>query len=164
VNIRVGSSGFAAIGSLCLNKELDKFTSSFYTHLRFKMGIKKSVYKTFVDTSFSAAHQLEGYKGACGDLHGHTWRVRVEIETDSLDKIGMTLDFKDLKTKVDSVIKKFDHCCLNQISPFDRENPTAENIARHIYIEMKEILPDNINVSEVIVWESANYGVKYSER
>jgi 6-pyruvoyltetrahydropterin/6-carboxytetrahydropterin synthase len=125
---------------------------------------KKSVYKTFVDTSFSAAHQLRNYEGSCGELHGHTWKVRVQVETVRLDGIGMTIDFKDLKEKADSVIGRFDHRCLNQISPFDEGNPTAENIARYVYIEMKDLLPDEIDIVEVIVWESENYGVKYSER
>jgi 6-pyruvoyltetrahydropterin/6-carboxytetrahydropterin synthase len=125
---------------------------------------EKSVYKTFVDTSFSAAHQLRNYEGSCGELHGHTWKVRVEVEASQLDEIGMTIDFKDLKEKADSVIGRFDHRCLNQISPFDEENPTAENIARHVYVEIKKLLHDKINVVEVIVWESANHGVKYSER
>lgn len=128
------------------------------------MGKEESMYKTFVETSFSAAHQLRGYKGSCGKLHGHTWKVRVEVETNHLDKMGMTIDFKDLKTKTDSIIGKLDHGCINDIEPFDKENPTAENIARYIYTEIKQILPDNISVSEVIVWESANYGVKYSEK
>jgi len=128
------------------------------------MGKEKSVYKTFVETSFSAAHQLRGYEGSCGELHGHTWKVRVEVQTDCLDKIGMTIDFKDLKTKADSVVGRFDHRCLNQISPFDEENPTAENLAKYFYNNMEEILPDNVKILEVIVWESANYGVKYSER
>ncbi len=128
------------------------------------MGKEKSVYKTFVDTSFSAAHQLRDYKGSCGELHGHTWKVRIEVETDKLDKLSMTIDFKDLKMKTDAVIGRFDHRCLNQISPFDKKNPTAENIARYVYNEMKELLPNNIRILEVIVWESANYGVKYSER
>jgi len=128
------------------------------------MGKQKSIYRTFVDTTFSAAHQLRDYKGSCGEMHGHTWKVRVEVETDSLDDIGMTLDFKDLMIKSNSVIKRFDHRCLNQISPFDKENPTAENIARYIYNEVKKNLPEHIKISEVIVWESANYGVKYSER
>lgn len=128
------------------------------------MGKENPVYKAFVETGFSAAHQLKGYKGSCGELHGHTWKVRVVVETDSLDEIGMTIDFKDLKVKADYVVSKFDHCCLNQIAPFDTKNPTAENIASYIYIELKEILPEGINVSEVIVWESENYGVRYSER
>ncbi|MEJ2307397.1 MAG: 6-carboxytetrahydropterin synthase, partial [candidate division WOR-3 bacterium] len=77
---------------------------------------------------------------------------------------GMTIDFKDLKTKEDSIIREFDHHCINQVSPFDKENPTAENLAKIVYKRLKEILPENIVVSEVTVWESANYGVKYSER
>ncbi|MEJ2355027.1 MAG: 6-carboxytetrahydropterin synthase QueD [candidate division WOR-3 bacterium] len=128
------------------------------------MEKKKSLYKTFIETTFSAAHQLRDYKGSCGELHGHTWKVRVEIETHRLDKAGMTIDFKDLKTKADSIIREFDHHCINQVSPFDKENPTAENLAKIVYKRLKEILPENIVVSEVTVWESANYGVKYSER
>jgi len=128
------------------------------------MGKEKSVYKTFVETSFSAAHQLRGYEGSCGELHGHTWKVRVEVQTDCLDKIGMTIDFKDLKTKADSVVGRFDHRCLNQISPFDKKNPTAENLAKYFYNNMEGLLPDNVKILEVIVWESVNYGVKYSER
>lgn len=128
------------------------------------MGKQKLIYRTFVDTTFSAAHQLRDYKGSCGEMHGHTWKVRVEVETGGLDKIGMTLDFKDLMMKANTVIKRFDHRCLNQISPFDKDNPTAENIARYIYSEVEKILPEHIKISEVIVWESANYGVKYSEK
>jgi len=128
------------------------------------MKQKRSVYKTFIDTTFSAAHQLRDYEGACGQLHGHTWKVRVEVETDYLDKTGMTIDFKDLKERANSVVREFDHRCLNQISPFDTENPTAENLARSIYKKMSGILPDNIVISEVTIWESASCGVKYSER
>jgi 6-pyruvoyltetrahydropterin/6-carboxytetrahydropterin synthase len=124
----------------------------------------KPVYRTFVETDFSAAHQLRGYKGRCGELHGHTWTVRVVVETKSLDNIGMTIDFKDLKKKVDFVVGSFDHRCLNQIKPFEKKNPTAENLARYIYREVGKILPDDMKIFEVIVWESANYGVKYSER
>jgi 6-pyruvoyltetrahydropterin/6-carboxytetrahydropterin synthase len=128
------------------------------------MGKEKPVYRTFVETSFSAAHQLKGYKGACGELHGHTWTVRAEVETDKLDKLGMTIDFKDLKRKLDSVVREFDHRCINQRRPFIKENPTAENLAKYIYLKMGKILSDDIKIIEVTVLESPNYGVKYSER
>jgi 6-pyruvoyltetrahydropterin/6-carboxytetrahydropterin synthase len=128
------------------------------------MGKEKSVYRTFVETSFSSAHQLRGYEGSCGELHGHTWTVRLTVETENLDNIGMTIDFKELKKKLDSVVSSFDHRCINQVSPFDKQNPTAENLAKYFYGRMKELLPANIRIFEVTVWESANYGVKYSER
>ncbi len=128
------------------------------------MDKRKSVYKTFVETSFSAAHQLRGYEGLCGEMHGHTWTVRVVVETDRLDNTGMTIDFKDLKKKVDSIVGSFDHRCINQIKPFEKKNPTAENLAKYFYNKTGALLPDNIKILEVIVWESANYGVKYSER
>jgi len=122
------------------------------------------MYKTFIETTFAAAHQLRNYKGSCGQLHGHTWKVRVETEADRLDKTGMTIDFKDLKTETDSVISEFDHHYINQVAPFDRENPTAENLARYIYRKIEKILPENVKISEVTVWESDSYGVKYSEK
>lgn len=128
------------------------------------MKKKNPVYRTFIDTSFSAAHQLRGYEGSCGDLHGHTWTVRVEVEMYKLNNLGITIDFRDLEEKTVSLLEKFDHRCMNQISPFDKKNPTAENLASYVYHNVEEFLPDNAKIIQVIVWESENYGVKYSER
>lgn len=37
------------------------------------------MYELMVETTFSAAHQLRGYKGKCENLHGHTWRVQIYV-------------------------------------------------------------------------------------
>ena len=47
------------------------------------------MYKLSVTDSFSAAHRLCGYEGACSNLHGHNWTVRVALEAERLDNIGM---------------------------------------------------------------------------
>lgn len=125
---------------------------------------KKSIYRTFVEREFSAAHELRGYENLCGKLHGHTWKVRVEVETEKLDKIGISIDFRDLKVKLDSIIKNFDHKFLNENPAFIEQNPTAENLAKEVYNKLKELLPSDIKICEVTVWESPNSGVKYLEK
>jgi 6-pyruvoyltetrahydropterin/6-carboxytetrahydropterin synthase len=121
------------------------------------------MYRLFVESHFTAAHRLRGYEGHCGRLHGHTWKVRVEVESERLDAIGISLDFKELKSLVDIPLEKLDHFHINEIPPFDAENPTAENLSRFIYLEVKSRLPDGVTVAAVTVWESEKYGVSYSE-
>lgn len=121
------------------------------------------IYRTFVETHFTSAHQLHGYPGHCGRLHGHTWKVRVEVETQKLNAIGISMDFKELKRLIETPLEKLDHVYINEIPPFDKQNPTAENLAAFIYQELKKLLPSEIQLKEVTVWESENYGCSYSE-
>jgi 6-pyruvoyltetrahydropterin/6-carboxytetrahydropterin synthase len=111
-------------------------------------------YKLSVVKGFSAAHALRGYKGKCERLHGHNWKVKVTLVSGKLDKIGMAMDFTDIKAVLDQVLIKFDHCFLNETAPFNKINPTAENIARVIFEGMAKKLPKNVKVYEVEVWES----------
>jgi 6-pyruvoyltetrahydropterin/6-carboxytetrahydropterin synthase len=121
------------------------------------------LYRTFIETHFSAAHELHGYSGHCGRLHGHTWKVRVEVETNHIDEIGISIDFKELKKITDQVLEPFDHHHINEINPFDRENPTAENLSRYLYHEIQKRLPSDIRIIQVTVWESENYAVGYRD-
>ena len=119
------------------------------------------MYTIFVETHFAASHQLHGYQGACKALHGHTWRVRVEVKSDQINEIGISVDFKELKSLIRSVIDRLDHHHVNEIPPFDTVNPTAENLSRYIYEEVQKELPAHVSASKVTVWESANYAVSY---
>ncbi len=121
------------------------------------------MYRIFIETHFASSHQLHGYEGKCRVLHGHTWKVRVDVVSDQINEIGISYDFKALKSVAESVIQKLDHTHINQVPPFDKENPTAENIARFIYREIKSLLPSPIGIQEVTVWESDSHGVSYSE-
>ncbi len=84
-----------------------------------------------VSTSFSAAHSIPGHK-KCGKVHGHNFRVEVEVAGEVKDN-GMVMDFFDLKMMLKDVISKFDHTLLNE----QIEIPTSENICLHIYEELK---------------------------
>lgn len=107
-----------------------------------------------VKDKFSAAHYLEHYKGKCEKMHGHTFEVEVHIRIDSLDKSGIGIDFTELKAYLKEILP--DHKVLNEVYDF---SPSAENLARHLYYQVK----DKYSVSKIIIWESENAGAVYTE-
>jgi len=115
-------------------------------------------------TDFAASHLLRGYEGACSRLHGHNWKVEVEVVATALDAIGMGVDFKVIKAATRDVIDRLDHYNLNEIAPFDRINPTAENIAAFLYGELSKALnTDTVTVHAITLWETDRACVTYSE-
>jgi len=118
------------------------------------------MYNIKVELSFSAAHNLRGYKGKCDELHGHNWKVEVMVCRDKLDKTGMVLDFKYLKTQLNKVLEKLDHKYLNDIPYFKKVNPTSENIAKYIYDSLRSQVS---GLRSVTVWESDNSSATYDE-
>jgi 6-pyruvoyltetrahydropterin/6-carboxytetrahydropterin synthase len=115
------------------------------------------MYEVSVDETFAAAHNLRGYKGKCEDLHGHNYRVRVTLAGEEVDSLGLLYDFVHLKQVIQGVIRSLDHKYLNELSPFDVLNPSAENIARYIYDQTAKQLhqaPKGAGVSSITVWET----------
>jgi 6-pyruvoyltetrahydropterin/6-carboxytetrahydropterin synthase len=113
-------------------------------------------YNVSVVRGFSAAHALRGYKGKCEKLHGHNWKIKAVVSGKKLNKTGMLLDFTDLRAMIDSAAASLDHAYLNETKPFDKTNPTAENIAAYIHGRLSKALPAGLKVKEVEVWESDN--------
>lgn len=113
--------------------------------------------------NFSAAHFLRNYRGKCENLHGHNWKVEAEVICSGLNRIGIGIDFKLLKAEIDKILKKLDHSLLNNIGPFKKENPSAENIAKYIFEELAEKLKKQAKIKQVTVWESDNASASYSE-
>lgn len=111
-------------------------------------------YKLSVTRSFSSAHCLREYKGRCENLHGHNWKIRAAFYGTELDDTGVLIDFTDIKLHLNKIINYLDHKFLNEIVPFDRVNPTAENIAAFVLGRLKDIETKNAKVCEVEVWES----------
>lgn len=89
---------------------------------------------------FSSAHFLRGYKGACENIHGHNWEVELSVIGDSLDELGLLLDFHLLDKLMEEVLSLLDHKVINDIPPFDKINPSAENIAEFIAKEIDKRL------------------------
>ncbi len=119
-----------------------------------------------IETDFAAAHNLRNYKGKCENLHGHNWKVAIEVSSEKLDNIGIVIDFSILKSIANSIITKLDHYYLNELPAFTEQNPSSENIAKYIYTKFKEKINldyTSVKIEQVIIWESANYSASYRE-
>src|SRR4030067_730096 len=114
------------------------------------------MYRIAVHDHFSSAHQLKGYHGKCEDIHGHNWKVELEITGDKLDDIGMLIDFREIKGILKNIIDELDHKMLNEIEPFNKINPTSELIAQNIFNKVKGRLTGDLKICSVTVWESEN--------
>jgi len=120
------------------------------------------MFEISVSQDFAAAHRLNDYPGQCSNVHGHTWKVELKICSEELNDSGMVMDFREVKAVLAKILDRYDHCFLNEISPFDRINPTAENIAREIYNEFRSA-STTTNLIMVRVWESPNCCAVYRE-
>jgi len=75
------------------------------------------MYSLHLERTISASHYLKYYKGKCSNLHGHSFKVTVDIETPAIiecsgvSSTGMVLDFGQLKALIDA----FDHKCINEV-------------------------------------------------
>ena len=105
--------------------------------------------------TFSASHQLRGYEGRCERLHGHNWKVRVHVTSHKLDDRGMVIDFHNLDEAMLKTIEPFEHRHLNEVKPFDKLNPSAENLAFIIGESVKDQLGGSeILIKKCDVWEN----------
>ena len=121
------------------------------------------MYKIKVSGQFSAAHALHGYKGKCEKPHGHNWKVEVSVAADKLDKIGMAIDFTDVKKKLNAVLKELDHADLCKHCYFKKVNSTSENIAKFIYDKLSGAFKKTpVELIKVTVWETDNSCASYS--
>lgn len=121
-------------------------------------------YRMKIVTDFAAAHLLRDYPGVCSRLHGHNWKVEVDVVARDLDHVGMGLDFGDIKAATRELIGTLDHRNLNDLPPFDKINPTAENIAAYMYQRLsKEINDERVKVDAITIWETERACVTYSE-
>lgn len=123
------------------------------------------MYELTVIVEFEAAHRIVDYPGKCNRLHGHNWSVEVTVKGKKLNKLGMLIDFKELKKEVNRTIDKLDHVYLNELNAFIEDNPTAEHIAKYIYeqLEVSPLFVNNIKVKMIKVWESPKSAVTYSK-
>ncbi len=122
------------------------------------------VYEIYVKDHFSAAHALKGYDGNCSNIHGHNWIVEANIQCTKLNKLGIGVDFKDVKSVVTDVLGKLDHTNLNEVAEFGNINPTSENLSKFLYNELSRRLnTDSVKVSKVMVFESPGCGSSYQE-
>jgi len=122
------------------------------------------MFQVSVEETFSAGHALRGYKGKCENVHGHNYRVRVTLEGPQLDAIGLLVDFVKVKQVLREVIARLDHQFVNELEPFTKVNPSAENMAKYFYEEVAQgltELPPGARVRDVMLWETDTSRAQY---
>src|SRR5438067_7744692 len=107
----------------------------------------------------SAAHPLRLYDGSMEPLHGHNWVVRVTVSAPSLDPIGVVIDFHELERLLDAILLPLHNRHLNETAPFERRNPSAENVALHVGEALR--LPAGVSLRRVEVWETPENSAVY---
>ena len=113
---------------------------------------------------FASAHTLRNYPEACARMHGHNWKVEVEVVAAQLDDVGTGVDFKVIKQATRDIAARLDHRYLNDLEPFSRINPTAENIAAYFHRELSaQLNSPGIRVHAVTLWETERACVRYVE-
>lgn len=120
------------------------------------------MYEISVEMDFDAAHALRGYQGKCEKLHGHRFKVVASVKGNKLNEIGLAYDFTLLKKQLGEILADYDHTNLNDTAPFNRINPSSENIAVAIYQKLQEKLAGApVAIDSIEVWESPQNRVRY---
>lgn len=131
--------------------------------------------------SFDSAHFLATYDGKCKNIHGHRWRVIVEVQKDQLIESGqlegMVTDFTYLKDDVKALVDAFDHGLIIQEGTMREKTlecliedgfniimvnfrPTAENFAEYFYNKMEE---KGYHVKRATVFETPTNSAVYEK-
>ena len=119
-------------------------------------------YEITVETTFSASHQLRGYRGDIEPLHGHNFRVEASVVARKLDRLGLGVDFLELEKDLRDILASYDHRHLNELPPFDELNPTTENMARWLFERLEQkMVPRGLEVRRVRIWEAPTYSASY---
>lgn len=119
------------------------------------------MYEIAVEKKFSCAHFLRHYHGKNESLHSHDWKVQIRFRGKHLKKPEQYLvDFSEVQDILREIIKKVENKNMNEVLPFDKINPTAENVAAWIYKMWVEKMPSVFPFS-VTVWETEMASASY---
>lgn len=102
------------------------------------------MYELTKEFSFEAAHKLPHHDGHCARLHGHSFRMKIYLMGNQLEKNGpkkgMLVDFSDVSRIVKPLLgSHLDHHYLNKTTGL--ENPTSEELSRWIFLRLVKDLP-----------------------
>lgn len=97
------------------------------------------MYTLHTEASFDSAHFLKDYQGKCRNIHGHRWKVRIEISGESLQKEGscrgMILDFSEIKTELREITEYFDHALI--IEKILLKNPFSMPYKKNNFVSLR---------------------------
>lgn len=115
------------------------------------------MYEVTVEDEFSAAHYLKLYDGSWEPKHGHLFKVAVTARSETLDSMGVVVDFEWLKPALKTTLSAFHEKSLNELAGFKSPflNSSTENIAKMIHDRLKAEIPaGQAKIVKVTVWET----------
>lgn len=109
--------------------------------------------RIFFEDTFDAAHWLPNVPvdHKCHNLHGHTYRIRIEVDGPVGLKSGWVIDYAELKAAWEPIKAVFDHKCINVVIP----NSTCENLVEFIW---DQLIDANLPVAKIEIRETAHCG------
>ena len=113
-----------------------------------------------VQSKFSAAHFHVGAEKICEQIHGHNYRVEVQMSSSEL-KGDMVVDFGLVSQALSEVIELWDHHLLNEVDDFSGIEPTTEIICRLLYEKLSARFPGEVSLRKVTVWETDDCWASY---
>ena len=120
------------------------------------------MYELKVVTKFAAAHQLTMVGAKCENMHGHNWKIEVYVSGKKTDEAGVLIDFGIVKKHVREIMSMLDHKYLNELDYFKQSQPSSENIAYFIAVELQKRIDDQaVSVNRVTAWESDDAAATY---
>jgi 6-pyruvoyltetrahydropterin/6-carboxytetrahydropterin synthase len=122
------------------------------------------MYEAAYETTFCATHVLTKDGRPLEPLHGHDWKVEVVAAAESLDGIGVVVDFEHLKKAVALVAARFHYKDINSHPDLHGLSPSAEVMARYFFQEVKKGMGvDGRFLKRVRVWEAPGCSATYGE-
>ncbi len=116
-----------------------------------------------VETSFWASHQLTLPDGSKEHPHWHNWLVSVKVAGESLNKMGLLMDFGVLKKMLEAIVAPFRNVSLETIEYFQRNNSSAEMAAKYIYEKLELDMPKDVKLMSVKIVEEPFCSAKFSK-
>ena len=125
------------------------------------------MFEITVQAGFSSGHYLREYYGKCENPHGHNYRVLVTLIGEELEPNGLLLDFKVLKQVLKPTVDYLDHQMINDLEPFTKLNPSAENLAKYFFDntanELDKLTHGRVRVKDCTLYETDTSYARYSE-
>ncbi|MEZ4826654.1 MAG: 6-carboxytetrahydropterin synthase [Bacteroidia bacterium] len=113
---------------------------------------------------FESAHYLpmmpDGHK--CRRMHGHSFRMEVNLIGDPDPLTGILIDYGDIKEIVQPYVKMLDHWCINDVGERENmellKNPTSENLAKWFFEKLNDQLP---GLYSIVIHETCTSRCEY---
>ena len=122
------------------------------------------MFEVAYETTFCATHVLHDGGRPIEPQHGHDWRVEVVVAGESLDRLGVVVDFEHLKKAVREISERFHYGDITAHPAFAGQSPSAEAVARYFFDAVKAAMgSEGRHLRRVRVWEAPGCSATYFE-